>query len=64
MRLLKKIGIALVVVLVVLQAFKSEKNVSDDHSKNIAALYPVSKEVDAILVKACNDCHSNNTKYP
>jgi hypothetical protein len=64
MSLLKKIGLALVVILVVLQAFKPEKNVSDDHSKNIATLYPVSKEVDAILVKACNDCHSNNTKYP
>ena len=64
MSLLKKIGLALVVVLVVLQAFKPEKNISNDHSKNIATLYPVSKEVDAILVKACNDCHSNNTKYP
>ena len=43
MSLLKKIGLALVVILVVLQAFKPEKNVSDDHSKNIATLYPVSK---------------------
>jgi uncharacterized membrane protein len=64
MSLLKKIGLALVVILVVLQAFKPEKNVSEDHSKNITNLYPVSKDVDAILVKACNDCHSNNTKYP
>lgn len=64
MSLLKKIGLALVVVLVVMQAFRPEKNISADHSKNIATLYPVSKEVDAILVKACNDCHSNNTKYP
>jgi hypothetical protein len=64
MSLLKKIGLALVVILIVLQAFKPEKNSSADHSKNIATLYPVSKEVDAILVKACNDCHSNNTKYP
>ena len=64
MRLLKKIGLALVVVLVVMQAFKPEKNISDDHSKNIATRYPVPKEVDAILVKTCNDCHSNNTKYP
>jgi hypothetical protein len=64
MSLLKKIGLALVVVLVVLQAFKPERNISDDHSKNISTLYPVSKEVDAILVKACNDCHSNNSKYP
>ena len=64
MSLLKKIGLGLVVVLLVLQAFRPEKNISDDHSKNIATLYPVSKEVDAILVKACNDCHSNNSKYP
>jgi hypothetical protein len=64
MSLLKKIGLALVIALVVMQAFKPEKNISTDHSKNIATLYPVSKEVDAILVKACNDCHSNNTNYP
>jgi len=55
MSLLKKIGLALVVILIVLQAFKPEKNSSADHSKNIATLYPVSKEVDAILVKACNE---------
>ena len=36
MSLLKKIGLGLVVVLLVLQAFRPEKNISDDHSKNIA----------------------------
>ena len=42
MSLLKKMGLALVIALVVMQAFKPEKNISDDHSKNIATLYPKS----------------------
>jgi hypothetical protein len=27
-------------------------------------LYPIPGDVKTILVKACNDCHSNNTTYP
>ena len=27
-------------------------------------MYPVPENVEQILVKACNDCHSNSTVYP
>jgi Haem-binding domain len=64
MKFLKKVFIGLLVILVVLQAFRPEKNVSADKANDIATIYPVSEEVNAILVKACNDCHSNSTVYP
>ncbi len=64
MKFIKKVFIGLLVILVVLQAFRPEKNVSADKTNDIATIYPVSDEVNAILTKACNDCHSNSTVYP
>ncbi len=52
------------VVLIVLQAFRPEKNNSGNKQNDISSLYPVPKNVEQILVKACNDCHSNSTVYP
>jgi len=62
--MLKKILLGLVAVLVIIQFFKPEKNLSDDQSNNIALKYPVSSELKEILAVACNDCHSNKTEYP
>ncbi len=60
----KKILLALLVVLIVLQAFRPEKNNSGNKQNDISSLYPVPQNVEQILVKACNDCHSNSTVYP
>ncbi len=60
----KKILLALLVVLIVLQAFRPEKNTSGNKQNDISTLYPVPDNVEQILVKACNDCHSNSTVYP
>ncbi len=60
----KKVLIALFVILLVLQAFRPEKNISGKKENDISTLYAVPAEVDQILVKACNDCHSNQTVYP
>lgn len=60
----KKILLALLVVLIVLQAFRPEKNTSGNKQNDISTLYPVPENVEQILVKACNDCHSNSTVYP
>lgn len=60
----KKIGLVLLVVFLVMQAFRPEKNVSGQKSNAISTLYPVPDNVSQILVKACNDCHSNTTVYP
>lgn len=64
MKLIKKIGIGLLVILIVLQAFRPAKNNSGDAAKDISKSYVVPEDVKAILAKACNDCHSNTTKYP
>lgn len=60
----KKLLLTLFVVLLVLQAFRPEKNNSGKKENDISSLYPVPKNVEQILVKACNDCHSNSTVYP
>ncbi len=60
----KKILLVLLVIFLVMQAFRPEKNVSGQKNNAIATLYPVPDNVNQILVKACNDCHSNTTVYP
>ncbi|MDE3251673.1 MAG: heme-binding domain-containing protein [Bacteroidota bacterium] len=62
--MLKKIGIALLVILLVMQAFRPAKNNSGDMRKDISVSYVVPADVKTILAKACNDCHSNATRYP
>jgi hypothetical protein len=64
MKTLKKIGIALLVILLVMQAFRPAKNNSGDMNKDISVSYVVPADVKTILAKACNDCHSNATRYP
>jgi len=60
----KKLVIALLVLLVAIQFFRPEKNLSDDNTYGIAQRYPVPENVATILKVACNDCHSNKTVYP
>ncbi len=62
--MLKKILLGLVLVLVVIQFFRPERNESNDQTYAIATKYTVPQEVDAILKVSCNDCHSNKTEYP
>ena len=64
MKTLKRILVVLAVILVVLQAFRTPKNDSNDTAKDITKTYPVPEDVRTILAKSCNDCHSNRTKYP
>lgn len=60
----KKILIALVVILVVIQFFRPEKNLSGENRNDISTRYAMSDSVKTILAVACNDCHSNKTEYP
>jgi hypothetical protein len=65
MNKVKKILLGVVVVLVAVQFFHPKKNVSSGvQTNNIAAVFTTPEEVKTILVKSCNDCHSNNTIYP
>ncbi len=61
---MKKILIGLGLILVVIQFFRPEKNLSDDQRFDISTKYMIPDSVQAILKVACNDCHSNRTEYP
>jgi cytochrome c551/c552 len=64
-RILKWIGIGLVVALVVSQAIRPAKtNPPVDETKTIQANTQMSSEVSAILERACADCHSSKTTWP
>lgn len=63
--MIKKIMTGALVALLLIQFFRPEKNQSREPSTNdITAQYAVPEEVQEIMKKACNDCHSNNTQYP
>ncbi|MBC7720674.1 MAG: heme-binding domain-containing protein [Pedobacter sp.] len=64
-KILKSIGLILLAALVIIQFFHPAKNIAAVPSvHHIGKLYAVPANVEQILVKACYDCHSNNTKYP
>jgi hypothetical protein len=51
--------------LVIIQFIHPKKNKAEGPQPNhIGNVYPIPGDVKAILDKACNDCHSNNTSYP
>lgn len=57
--------LVLLLALVVIQFIHPKKNKSEGPQPNyIGNAFPVPDDVKAILAKACNDCHSNNTRYP
>ncbi len=60
----KKILLGLAGVLIVIQFIRPAKNNSNIQTNHIANKYMMSQEVKEIFAKACDDCHSNNTRYP
>lgn len=65
MKWLKRIVIGLVVLLLVSQVIRPAKtNPAVDSARTIQALTRMTPEVDAILRRSCNDCHSYETKWP
>ena len=63
--MIKKLLLVLLIILVVIQFIKPKKNIHPGpEPADISTLYPVPANVDSILVVACKDCHSNNTRYP
>ncbi|MEO9893430.1 heme-binding domain-containing protein [Aurantibacter sp.] len=65
MKLLKKIFLGLLLVLVILQFFRPEKNTTQgNHTKLFLDETNPPADVKLILEQACYDCHSNNTVYP
>lgn len=63
--MIRKILMVLLAALVIIQFIHPKKNKSEENQPNfIGNTFPVPADVKSILAKACNDCHSNNTKYP
>lgn len=65
MKMFKKIGFGLLLILIIAQFFGPEKNEGNIDSVNafITETNPPA-EVTKILKNACFDCHSSHTRYP
>ncbi|WP_200975572.1 heme-binding domain-containing protein [Echinicola sp. 20G] len=62
--MVKKILLALLAIFIIIQFFRPEKNDTNAQPAPLSDTYAISSEVEGILQKACDDCHSNSTVYP
>lgn len=63
--MVKKILLALLIVLIIAQFIQPPKNSGPTQTPNdITHVVPVPDTVMAILKTACYDCHSDSTRYP
>lgn len=65
-RYMKPFLFILVVAFIGIQFFRPDKNLSEaaPGANDLVVMHPPSAEVKAVLERACNDCHSPNTRYP
>lgn len=62
---IKKIGLAILIVLTGIQFMQPARNKSGQVlPTDMASMYKMPDMVQTILKVACYDCHSNNTNYP
>jgi len=61
---LKYAGIALLVILVLIQFYRPARNLSNDNTYAMSKTFPVPDSIETMLKASCYDCHSNNTAYP
>lgn len=62
---LKYVFYVLVALFGILQFFRPKLNTGSVHGSNdLNQVHEIPNEIEAIFVKACYDCHSNNTTYP
>jgi len=65
MKIAKKIGLVLLVVLIIMQFFRIDKNTAEgDYTADFEAEAAPPAEVVKMFEVGCYDCHSNNTDYP
>ncbi len=63
--MIRIIFLFLLAALIVIQFFHPKKNRSKGPQANyIGNAFHVPEDVKSIMAIACNDCHSNNTRYP
>jgi hypothetical protein len=65
MKIVRRIGIGLASIIILAQFIRPDMSPRTSNPEiGIHTAYPVPGDVDAILDRSCNDCHSNTTKYP
>src|SRR6185369_2288181 len=65
MKIFKRIVLALAVIFVLMQLYRpSRDNPPVDQSKTMEKSMQIPANVQAILSRACSDCHSSKTTYP
>lgn len=65
MKVLKILGIILLVVFVGVQFIPTNRNQTEEiPPTDLMLVKKVPREVESILMVSCYDCHSNNTQYP
>jgi len=61
----RKIMLFLLLAFLVIQFIHPKKNKAEGAQPNyIGNVFAIPGDVRSIMAKACNDCHSNNTRYP
>jgi len=64
-KILKFIGLGLLILIIGIQFIRPPKNqelgISENH---ISRQFTIPNDVEPILEKACYDCHTNNSRYP
>ncbi len=65
MRLLKRVLLVLLFVMIAIQFIRPARNISSQVlGTDLTKMVHVPDKVSGILKNSCNDCHSNNTRYP
>ena len=64
-RKLKKVGIALFLVLIAIQFYQPalNQNPGQDHTNDFLITTNAPNNISKLIQTSCYDCHSNNTKY-
>ena len=64
-KIIKRIGILLIIAFVGIQFIPTKRNVSNEvYKADFMKVYKVPSEISEKLKVSCYDCHSNNTEYP
>jgi Haem-binding domain len=62
---LSRIVLIVIVIVVAIQLYRpGRNNPAENPAHNLKAVAQVPPEVDQILARSCNDCHSYNTTWP
>jgi len=63
--MLKKILYALLLIVIIIQFYRPEKNISTEIPiTDFLTVTKANDDISSLIKSSCYDCHSNNTKYP